>query len=349
MKYNQQIINSMIRITQQRDLDSLEFGLVAAIAETVPATSIELLRIMNDLSDEMIEQVIYLSIDNTKTEDNKYIWDKNPKIIKLTPAYIQCMTDDESCDCNRLGIKHGFMIPVTRADEPRGLLIVRANQDVSGYRYIVEGLVKVYQNYLLVLHESEFDSLTGLRNRRTFDRKIELLLRYQYSKLGNLPDQEIINKRTYDDSDSPWLVVLDIDHFKKINDTFGHVYGDEVLLLLAQKMKAAFRYNDILFRFGGEEFVIILEAVSKDMASNVLQRFRQSIEDFQFPQVGQVTISGGYAQIKPNDFPVAILENADKALYYAKQHGRNKICNYEQLVEAGLLKTVDASGEVELF
>src|SRR3546814_19890916 len=82
-----------------------------------------------------------------------------------------------------------------------------------------------------------------------------------------------------------WLAVADIDHFKRINDTLGHLYGDEVLLLLAQVMKRSFRHDDLLFRFGGEEFVIVISAPDRGSANIAFDKFRRNVETFTFPQV----------------------------------------------------------------
>ena len=144
-------------------------------------------------------------------------------------------------------------------------------------------------------------------------------------------------------------MILDIDFFKRVNDEYGHVAGDEVLLRLSQKMKQDFRYTDLLFRFGGEEFVIILEPIPSAMAQATLERFRKNIAEYQFPLVGATTVSIGYAKITENDFPATILGYADKALYFGKEHGRNCVYNYEALIESGELGESSTEGTVDLF
>lgn len=144
--------------------------------------------------------------------------------------------------------------------------------------------------------------------------------------------------------------MLDIDHFKKVNDNFGHVYGDEVLLVFSQKMREVFRKEDILFRFGGEEFVVILEPCSLNNAKIALERYRKVIAEHEFPQVGRVTVSIGFSKIPHEDYPLDVLNQADKALYYVKNAGRNQALNYEELVEQGKIKHKEySSGEIELF
>ncbi|MXV13635.1 GGDEF domain-containing protein, partial [Xanthomonas sp. LMG 8992] len=110
---------------------------------------------------------------------------------------------------------------------------------------------------------------------------------------------------------------VDIDHFKRVNDTFGHLYGDEVLLLVAQLMQRAFRQDDLLFRFGGEEFVIVLRGVDRDTAVSLFERFRLAVAEHVFPQVGQVTLSTGIVELTHGRLLSEMLDEADKALYWA--------------------------------
>ena len=146
-----------------------------------------------------------------------------------------------------------------------------------------------------------------------------------------------------------WLAIIDIDHFKRINDRFGHLYGDEVLILLARNMKRLFRQRDKLFRFGGEEFVIVLDRTAEASAEIVLDRFRETIEKTHFPQVGKVTVNIGFVRLDKVDVSSAIIGRADQALYYAKQNGRNRVCFYEKLVAQGILVPEHHSHSVQIF
>lgn len=205
---------------------------------------------------------------------------------------------------------------------------------------------EIYENHVGILYNSEHDKLTGLFNRRTFDARLDHMLLEQKEKKKSHGDKE---KRDNVDKSSSWLAMIDIDFFKRVNDNYGHVAGDEVLLQLSQKLKEFFRQTDLLFRFGGEEFVIILEPISKDMAFSILNKLRKSIEAYRFPHVGLVTISIGFAAISEKDFPVTVLDFADKALYFSKQKGRNCVHNYESLLESGMLDEQSEAGEVDLF
>ena len=156
------------------------------------------------------------------------------------------------------------------------------------------------------------------------------------------------DRRLHAEHKEQWLAVIDIDHFKRVNDRFGHLYGDEVLLLIANLLRTSFRTQDRIFRFGGEEFVVLLRSTTLADARNIFDRFRSNVENYPFPQVGQVTVSIGFANISQQT-PVVILGHADQALYYAKTHGRNQVCHYDELVASGELESQISNDSVEFF
>lgn len=198
--------------------------------------------------------------------------------------------------------------------------------------------LQFYANYLALLDYSELDTLTGLRNRKTFDESFERLLSCAD------PDPSVEDQRRQVVGAPHWLAVLDIDRFKQINDNWGHLFGDETLLRFSRLLKQSFRNGDHLFRFGGEEFVVILRAEDPEAAMFCLERFRKTLFETEFPQIGTVTCSIGFTQIDPAISPADILGRADEALYHAKGNGRNRTCHYETLVALG---SIDVRSPVE--
>jgi diguanylate cyclase (GGDEF)-like protein len=206
------------------------------------------------------------------------------------------------------------------------------------------GMISVYRNYLALLEDSQRDTLTGLLNRKTFDTGFAVFL----SSAVHL-DAELQDDRRSHKEGSHWLAVMDIDHFKRVNDTFGHLYGDEVLILMANLMRGSFRQGDRLYRFGGEEFVVLMRDVDFADVKKKLDDFREKVEQHVFPQVGQVTISIGFTSVMPTSTPAMVLGEADEALYYAKGHGRNQVRCYGELVEQKLLAEKTVHTEVDYF
>jgi len=218
-------------------------------------------------------------------------------------------------------------------------------------RELIDGMLRIYRNHIALLDYSEQDTLTGLLNRKTFDAVFaRRIAQRTVGERSNRMIQLIGRRRNALPHESPWLAVVDIDFFKRINDKFGHLFGDEVLLLTARLMRNCFRSSDTLFRFGGEEFVVLLSPTDEAGANVALERFRKQLEAYAFPQVGHVTVSIGYSRAAPGDNPTVTFERADDALYYAKQNGRNQVRGYEALVAAGALQAkASPESELELF
>lgn len=200
-------------------------------------------------------------------------------------------------------------------------------------------IARVYGNHVRLLDYSELDSLTRLLNRKTFDETFDRLL--VNSGADDLDEEQI--ERRNSQNGPPWLGVIDIDHFKRVNDTFGHLFGDEVLLRVAELMRKTFRSGDRLFRFGGEEFVVILNAQDESQATRGFDRFREAVERHEFPQVGQVTCSVGITAISGIDVPTDVVGRADEALYFAKENGRNQVHCYENLLAQGAISKATAN------
>jgi diguanylate cyclase (GGDEF)-like protein len=150
------------------------------------------------------------------------------------------------------------------------------------------------------------DDLTGLANRRRF---LDLLSAHIASV----------------DRAPACVIMFDIDHFKDINDSFGHATGDQVLRRVADAARSALRAHDAIGRVGGEEFAIVCRARSEQMASLVAERIREAIEAIDHPESALlcITASFGVAQVQPGSTAVEALDHADVPLYLAKNKGRN--------------------------
>ncbi len=211
---------------------------------------------------------------------------------------------------------------------------------------LIGNVLRLYLNFQSLLEYSERDALTDLFNRKTFDGAF---LKATLAQQNDL-DAEADHRRDAVPGGSYWLAMIDIDHFKRVNDNYGHLIGDEVLLLLARLMRCCFRFHDQLYRFGGEEFVALMYCHGEIEATGALERMRLTTEQHLFPQVGHITISVGFSEIRPGDTPSSAIERADQAVYYAKEHGRNQVCSFAALLASGeLTEQVNDGGDVELF
>jgi len=206
------------------------------------------------------------------------------------------------------------------------LLVKSSDPDKLIEEDYLQFLFHFYCHQLQMLQGTYRDALTGLYNRRAFNEKIAQLL-----------DRSDNQQRRAINFSPTIYVMLDIDHFKLINDSQGHLYGDEVLLLLAQQMTDSFRENDLLFRYGGEEFAMVLMDIEADQAQLTLDRFREKIASYDFPGVSQVTVSIGYTRFDKHLSMEQLIGQADAALYHCKTTTRNAVHGYHDLIDKGLI------------
>lgn len=203
----------------------------------------------------------------------------------------------------------------------------------------------VWHGYLHVLSDGKRDTLTGLLNRRAFLEKVNRTVLFGRSKIliGETDRRQEPADQRY------WLAIFDIDHFKRVNDTYGHVYGDEVLILLATQMRECFRAGDLPFRYGGEEFIVVIGSTVKENAENAFERFRLQISKKHFGKIEQITVSIGLVEVCPESDLTTVVGQADQALYYAKEHGRNQLAVYADLVAGGDIVPPEVQEDIEIF
>lgn len=242
---------------------------------------------------------------------------------------------------------HAVVLPLpVEVGLPGVLEVCSADPLPPGALRTVQTLLKVFGNFQNLLESSQRDALTSLLNRQTFDTTFLKASMPLAERRSDAPSDERRNNHAA----GYWLGVVDIDHFKRVNDGFGHLIGDEVLVLVARIMRQTFRHHDRLYRFGGEEFVILLRGGTESDAQGAFERLRQNVAGYPFPQVQNVTISVGFTEVLHQDTPNVAFSRADQAVYRAKHLGRNRVLCHELLVREGAMQTVDSHvGDVELF
>lgn len=162
--------------------------------------------------------------------------------------------------------------------------------------------------------EASLDQLSGITNRRGFDNELARMCR-ESTQSGMVLS----------------LVMIDIDHFKRVNDTYGHPFGDQVIRGVGQALSSLTQRRDVAARYGGEEFALLLPETPLVGAQNVAERIRAAIARGNIKRgngdapISNITISAGVAQLVPGEDPTSLLARADRALYASKQGGRNRV------------------------
>jgi diguanylate cyclase (GGDEF)-like protein len=336
------LIASLVEVTGQRERAGLEVCFGRAIGRLTSAKLLTIYHLQPEDSDTFVVPAVHLAygVDVPIADSNikPFFLSSNAALsARLSKPGTQDLPEGPECFENEL------ILPLrgAKSEITAFCKIENACNDANVQR-LLPLLLEIYTNVVSLVEDNERDTLTGLLNRKTFDKRISKILATLKGQNNRAADKAAPVKFC--------LAALDIDHFKNVNDTFGHVYGDEVLLTFSNLMKKTFRGNDLLFRFGGEEFVVLLADVDIARARTALERFRCVVENNTFPGIGRVTVSIGVALISSDEMPRTTIDRADQALYFSKQNGRNQIRAYEDLVKHGLLKQqVIQAGEIELF
>jgi diguanylate cyclase (GGDEF)-like protein len=342
------LLKHLVDITCQRDHALLDSSVVSALHELVGAKQVRVHELFR-FRDELFVRPRVWIIDGKVVSLNESLTNEIPgEPLKNYPALVDSIKRRKTCteEVNAAGDRV-LWLPIWLNDKVSTCIeVINPTPYNSNTLHVIEGILSVYRNYQSILDYSERDSLTGLLNRKTFDEKFSKLLALTISD-GSPQDQQE-RRHLQGAGIGQWLAVVDIDHFKRVNDQFGHLYGDEVLILVANLLKSSFRSQDRVFRFGGEEFVVLLRSTTLENARKIFERFRTKVEQHEFPQVGRVTVSLGFTSII-TESPVVILGHADRALYFAKSNGRNRVCYYDELVNSGDLKSEVSNDTVEFF
>jgi len=331
---NLALLQSIVRLTDKPDVREFELALVTTIHQLMPKSRASIYRFREDGGTGTERMVIRVSPAGAESAAGAQ---ERAFPLHVDPDMAECYRTERPAMAAGKTITRA-VYPLRAVGKIVGFLVLEHKSRPGGAERLVSSLVTFYGNYATLLYDSQRDQLTGLRNRKTFHEKmLQIIASCRSASAG-------------DASAASYCVgILDLDHFKGINDRFGHLYGDEVLLLFARSMVEAFRGGDLLFRFGGEEFVALLKEVDINRAAAVFDRFRETISKAHFPQVGNITVSAGLSMVYSDDLPSTVIDRADKALYFAKNNGRNRVCAYELLAAEGKVEAMTKKGDVELF
>lgn len=339
-------VHGMAALSGVRDRDALNAAFVRLVMQTVDGTvrQVALLRVVGDGADRrcLVCARLEAGSDTVECDPIWQDWSELP-LLADKPVHARVFADGLPQPMHD-GALHRSMFAVMGEQGAWGVLEIASEMPLDeGSNIRLTALLQTYQNVLGLLDYGEKDALTELLNRKTFDGAFFKATAASHS--SDIEDE----RRAPQEGGQYWLAVLDIDHFKRVNDTYGHLIGDEVLLLVARIMRNSFRFHDQLYRFGGEEFVILMRCRDAHDAAQALERLRCNVQNYVFPQIGSITVSLGFSVLQPHDTPGAAFGRADKAVYHAKSHGRNQVVSYQELVDSGVVQEQAEDMDVDLF
>lgn len=315
------IIDKLAELTGLRDRDTLDASLAGAIRELVRPEWVAVHRLIGDEGDRRWLTRARLGLGEAVATPD-FAWMELDELPAAgdRPEWLACLASADTQPWHQLDPVTLF--PLMGDGDVLGVVEISSAAPLGAEsRRMITTLLRVYRNVQSLLDDSERDTLTGLLNRKSFD-EFFIKARSWHSSPPTEPDSE----RRQPAISRYYLGVIDLDGFKKVNDRFGHLVGDEVLLLVSRVMRGCFRYGDQIYRFGGEEFVVMLRCASTADARAALERLREVVRNYAFPTVGQVTVSIGFTDVRPDDSPTGAVDRADKAVYQAKEQGRDRVC-----------------------
>ena len=344
-----QILSALARLSALRERDALEDALVELVRrDLVPAsTAVRLVRTIGEPNDQrwQVRASFTQALDTTERDHVWADWSKLPAVADF-PQRQQALALGQLVQQDRDRCLAIFSLE--RDPAQACVLEIESAQALAEPQcQAAQWVLAIYRNLIGLLDYGEKDALTGLLNRKSFDGAF-VRAAMQQEALEQALDHP--DRRTVHTQQPYWMAVLDIDHFKRVNDSYGHLIGDEVLVLMARIMRTTLRQQDQLYRFGGEEFVVMMRCPDHARAEAVLERFRETVERFEFPQVSSVTVSVGFTQLRGDDSPDLAFNRADKAVYQAKETGRNRVCSFAQLLASGAVTDLPVTDDkVEFF
>jgi len=339
-------IDCLAEITRYRDREVIERSLLKTLLEFETESSFRLYQVLHRVPSLQLGMLAFASNDNiiTAEEVNQY---ELPEYLTHTLNKVINTGQILCIDSQKNNHDIHILYPAFDANDQIFSILIQTSRssDYERQRF-VHGFLRIYSNYLEMIEVTKRDKLTGLLNRETLESEITRILINNNVPAKLQSAENITNNfsdaRRYKGPLRNWLCIIDIDYFKSINDEYGHIYGDEILILVARLLEKSVREFDKIFRFGGEEFVILIKSFDADEALLAFERIRIVIATHQYAKISSLTVSIGGTEITNQNDPRNIIEVADIALYYAKQHGRNQVHLYENLVAE---KKVSAQNE----
>lgn len=322
-------------LTDQREVSALQREFLSILNSQITVEEIRLYQLCNINGDrEILPSAdlaeIYFRDCLQEGELNPVL--QNADLTEL----IRQSNRKESIYSTRIANRYYFLIRGYRR-LTQILALDGRNQSLENHEDVMT-LLRIYRNLFLSIKMMDTDGLTQLLNRQAF----EAIIRKYSQPRGQ-------NRKTDRDKTS-YLALIDLDRFKRVNDTQGHVIGDEVLIHFANLIRSSFRFTDFVFRFGGEEFAVIVNDIREDQTLELFKKLLTRIREYKFPVIRKLTATMGLTEIIPVEPHIINVEKADRALYYGKENGRDRLCFYEDLVRSGEISDL-ASGEggVEIF
>lgn len=355
------LIEHFIKLTDHRDRDLLELTLAKALIDLLPIERVVMAKV---LSEEGVKRWLEIATLDArgggKVVDPLRVDFESLRLLEDAKDRLNCVLTHSPMVVAWAGeegprITYIPLFSDSRNDDEGVIEIHSGSVLKDGQMQSISELHRVFKNMYNLLAYSDRDALTGLLNRKSLDDTFYSAVLEEmddaldgHSKALDvlaIPGQE----RRHRVPPNYWLGTMSVDNFGLLSDKSGHLIAEEVLLLVARIMNNTFRTYDRIYRFGGEQFAVLMHCPDEALVLAAFERFRANMEKFNFPQVGRVTACGGFTRISADDSPSTALERAERAVDYAQHNGGNKVFSHIDLVRKGFFGDAPKIGAVDLF
>jgi diguanylate cyclase (GGDEF)-like protein len=355
------LIDHLIALTDHRDRDHLELTLSKALIALLPIDRVVMARVV---SEDGVRR--WLDIASLDARGGGKVVDP----LRVDFAALHPVEDNKDrlhCIQSRASVEFAWAgedgprityLPLFNdsRNSEEGIVEVHSGGRLTHDQTLtIEAMLHVFRNMYNLLAYSDRDALTGLLNRKALDDTFYSAVleemdagldsRSQALAAPVAPGQE----RRHRVPPNYWLGTVSVDNFPVLSDQHGHLIGEEVLLLVARILNNTFRTYDRIYRFGGDQFAVLMHCPDEALVLAAFERFRVNMEKFNFPQVGRVTACAGFTRVSADDSPSTALERAERAVDYAQHHGNNKVFSHGDLVRKGVFEAGTKTGAVDLF
>ena len=355
------ITEHIIKLTDHRDRDLLELTLSKALIDLLPIQKVVIARVVSEEGVRRWLEVATLDArGGGKVADPLRVDFGTLPLLDDNRQRFNCLLGRERVEWAWAGedgprINYFPLFDDSRMDEEGVLEIHSAFALSEGQLGAIGDVQHVFRNMYNLLAYSDRDALTGLLNRKSLDDTFYSAVLEELDEGRTAADKDDANtapgqERRHRVPPNYWLGTISVDSFGLINDKSGHLIAEEVLLLVARIMNNTFRTYDRLYRFGGENFAVLMHCPDEALVQAAFERFRANVEKFNFPQAGRVTVCAGFTRISADDSPSTALERTERSVDYAQRNGRNQVFSHAELVRKGFFGGEAAKvGEVDIF
>jgi diguanylate cyclase (GGDEF)-like protein len=349
-------IEHIVRLTDHRDRDLLELTLSKAMLDLLPVTRIVIARVVREEGERRWLEVARLDargggrvIDPTRVDFQS--------LVKFddAPQRVRCLQSRGRVDIDWAGeagprITFLPLFSQLRIDD-EGVLELHSDAPLSGEQLqMVDNLQRIYRNMYSLLEYSDRDAMTGLLNRKSLDDAFysAVLEDIAVNSGKSAPDTTSEQERRHRVPANFWLGSASVDNFELIIEQHGRELADEVLSRVARLLSGIFRTYDRLYRFNEDHFGVLLHCPDEALVLGAFERFRSSVERYNFGKAGRVTVSCGFTTVLADDSPASSLNKTELAVDFAQRSGGNKACSYDGLAGRGFFGAVSNEAESSL-